>query len=146
MTKNILWLLLVAVVVVGAVLVLKPELAESLVPSLWAGKHKAAVRQRATEMVGYLTENNLDGCVALTDPAFVRQHGVNGVKIRFGLLHLAAKAGKLDAAAVQLGEVRLTPDNQRAEIDMSLRMQGEWKAQNPGRWVRVDDRWYYCPE
>lgn len=144
--RKIVSLLVVAAFAAGAVVLLKPGLAESVVPGLFAAKHKKAVRGRAAELVGYLYENELDKCVELTDPAFVRQHGVTNVKLRFGVVYLLAKAGKYTMDDVQLGEVRLSPDNQRAEIDMQLRINGEWQYQKPGKWVRVDDQWYCSPE
>lgn len=144
--KHILWFFLVAALVIAGVLLMKPRLAEDLMPGLWAGKHKETVRLRATELIGHLSQNQLDPCVAMTDPAFVRQHGVNAVKLRFGLLHILSKAGKLTPDDVQLGEIRLSPDNQRAEIEMQLRVGGQWKPQKPGRWVRVDDAWYFSPD
>jgi len=144
--KKIAGLLVVAVVAVGAVVVLRPQWAESMAPGLWAGRHKRVVRERATEFVDYLGKNELDKCVEMTDPEYVRQNGVVAVKLGFGVFHLLAKAATLSQDDVQLSEVRLSDDNQTAEIDISLRIGGQWQYQKPWHWVRVEDQWYHSPQ
>lgn len=140
--KKILWLVAGALIALGAVIVLKPQLLEGVLPGLWAGKHKNAVRARATELIRYLAADDLDTCVQYVDPVFVREHGARAVKLRFGVAWFIAKAGKVTAADVEIGEIRLNADNTEAEVDCRIRVKGEWKAQKPGRWVRVNGQWY----
>ena len=147
MKKHMVVLAVLVLVVAGAVLLFASGLAEKMVPSLWADKHRAAVTQRATELLTCVATGELDKCVDYIDPAFVREHGVRGVKLRFGLIQLVAvKAGKLTMDDVEVAEVRLSPDNMRAEVEWRLRIKDEWKDQKPGTWVRIDDQWYALGE
>jgi hypothetical protein len=120
--------------------------AAKLLGALWAEKHKEIVRMGATRLIDNLCTNDLDACVALLDPDFVRQHGVNGVKVGFALFYVAIKVGRLDADDVTFGEVRLSPDARRAEIETTIRLAGDWQKQHPGTWGRRDGRWYAMPQ
>jgi len=143
MKKLIIVLVVLVLVVVGAVVVFASGLAEKMAPSLWADKHRATVARRATELLTCVAQGDMDKCVDYMDPDFVREHGVRGVKLRFQLIQLiAVQAGKLTMDDVEVREVRLSPDNMRAEVEWSLRIKGEWKDQKPGTWVRKNGQWY----
>jgi len=146
MKRRTLVLLLVGLVV-GVVVVFASGLAEKVAPSLWADKHRATIAKRATELLTCVAQGEFDKCVDYTDPAFVREHGERGVRLRFGLIQLVAvKAGKLTMDDVEVGEVHLSPDNMRAQVELRLRVKGEWKDQKPGDRVRIDGQWYALGE
>jgi hypothetical protein len=142
MKKLIIGLLLVLIVVAGAVLWLKPDLTYDLVPSLWASHHRTVIRERAGSLIRHLRHNELDACVDLTDPSYVRQHGANVLKLRFGLLAGLMKVSRIGDDDVRIDEITFGPDYKTAQAHWSLRSGGEWKAQEPSRWVRVDGKWY----
>jgi len=72
MKKGIVWLILGVVLAAGAIVLLKPELAEDWFPGLWASRHRKAVNERATELMRCLCRDDMEGCVRLADPVFVR--------------------------------------------------------------------------
>lgn len=103
------------------------------------------VRRRAEEVVYLLASHtrendNLDALVGYVDPVYVRAQGTPKVKLQLGLLAVVAKIGRVDREDVRIEDVRVEGD--RATIVSSVRVNGEWRAQKPGRWVRVDGEWY----
>ena len=140
--KKVAWLLAGAVITLGVVFAVKPGVLEGLMPGWFAEKHRKTIRSRATELILCLAENNPDKCVDYVEQAFVREHGAKAVKLRFGVVSFIAKAGKITAQDVEIGDIRLNADNTSAEVDCRLRVKGEWKVQTPGTWVRVGDQWY----
>jgi hypothetical protein len=135
---------LVLAIVLGSVLIffMKPELAFNALPFLWGGYHKKAITERTTTLVDDLNRDNMEGCLALTDPAFLRQHGENRAKIHFGIMRTLMKVGNLKPEDVRVDDVVLSGDAKSAEVKMSVRAAGQWKAIEPYRWVRVDGKWY----
>ncbi len=93
-------------------------------------------------MVGYLCQDDVDSCVTLADPLYVRAQGMDKVKFQLKILAGLIKLGKLTEADVRIDEVVVANDRKSAEVRFSLRSKGEWKSQKPSRWVLSDGQWY----
>lgn len=143
--KKVIAVVVALAVIVGAVVIVKPDLLESVFPGLFVEKHKDTIRRRATELITCLAQDNFDRCVDYIEPAYVRENGAKAVKLGFGIIAVVAKAAKLTPADVQITDIQLTDDNRAAVVQTSLRIKGEWKVQKPGYWVRVDGQWYSRP-
>jgi hypothetical protein len=104
--------------------------------------YEGQVRGRAETLVGHILRGEMDACVAMTDPVFVRAQGHSGVKFRFGLIRGVAKVGQLTEEDVRIGEVVVSEDARTAQVRVSIRQGEEWKPLDPMRWVRVEDTWY----
>jgi hypothetical protein len=142
MKKYILGGVLALLVGVAAVFLLKPELAFDAAPFLWSSYHKKAITERVTTLVDHLRNNNMQGCIDLTDPAFLRQHGDGGATVHFEILSGLIWLGKLKQEDIRVDEVTLGSDSRSAQVKVSVRTAGQWKVQTPYRWVRVDGKWY----
>lgn len=142
MKKVIIGIVVGVVLVVVAIATLKPELTQDLLPGLWSGRHKNALRARTTTLIGCLCRDDMDGCVGLTDPAFVRQNGNDKTKIRFKILSVVFTLAKIQPGDVRIDDVTLGPDSKTADVTTSIRIKDEWKVQKPTKWVRSDGQWY----
>jgi len=142
MKKGIVWLLLGVMLAIGGIVLFKPNLTEDWVPGLWANHHKKILRERSMELLRCLCRDDMDGCIRLTDPAFVRQNGAEQVKIRFKLMSVVVTLGRIQESDVRVEQVILGPGNKTAEVPTSIRIKDEWKVQKPSKWVRSDGQWY----
>ncbi len=142
MKKLMIVVLLVVILAAVAVVWLKPELTYDWVPSLWASHHWKVIGERAASLVRHLRHDELDACVDLTDPNYVRQHGANAVKIRFGVIAGLMKLGRISDDDVRIDDITFGPDYKTAQVHWSVRAGRDWKAEDPSRWVRVDGKWY----
>ena len=131
-----------AILVAVVIAVARPQLTESLFPGLWASHHRKVVRERSTELIRCLCRDDMDGCIRLADPVFVRQQGVDKVKLLFKLMNVIATLGKIQETDVRVDDVTLGPENKTAEVPISIQIRGEWKVQKPLKWVRSDGQWY----
>ena len=105
--------------------------------------HEAAVKQRTQELIGYLCADDLDGCLKLSDPIFVRAQGKDGVRVRFKILNALVKLGKLTPDKVRIDSIKIADDRKGAEVMTSiLSNNNEWKPLQPLRWVFSDGQWY----
>jgi hypothetical protein len=121
---------------------IKPDLAFDALPFLWSGYHKKAITDRTTTLVDDLVQDNMPGCLALADPAYLRQHGENAAKIHFGIMRGFMKVGNVKQDDVRIDDVTLGSDQKTAQVKVSIRVAGQWKALDPYRWTRVDGKWY----
>ncbi|MBC8873230.1 MAG: hypothetical protein H8E44_27665 [Planctomycetes bacterium] len=104
--------------------------------------HEADIRQRAQQLIGYLCADDMDGCVSLTDPLYVRAQGSQKVKFAFKIFNLVIRIGKLGPEDVRIDQVVLGEGNKTAEVHMSARKGEDWQPLEPSNWVRVDNQWY----
>jgi len=142
MKKILLGFVLALLAGAVAVFFLKPELAFDAVPFLWPGYHKKAITERVTALVDHLRHDEMEGCVALTDPVFLRQHGESGAKFHFQIMSGFMWLGKLKQEDIRIDEITLGSDSKSAQVKVSVRTSGRWKSLDPYRWVRVDGKWY----
>jgi hypothetical protein len=104
--------------------------------------HEAAIRPRAQQLIGYMCADDLDACVGLTDPLYVRGQGSDKVKIRFKLMNVLIQLGKLSTDDVRIDQITVGEDGKTAFVTTSIRVKGEWKTQNPSKWIRHEGQWY----
>jgi len=104
--------------------------------------HEKAIRQRAQELIGFMCADDVEGCVRLTDPLFVRAQGTEGVKLRFKLLNAIVKLGKLGPDKVRIDQVAVAQDAKSAQVTISVLADKQWKSLQPTRWVLSDGKWY----
>ncbi len=119
--------------------------AEKWMPALWVEIHERSVHDRAEEFLQCLVDDDLERCVELTDPDFVREQGEFATKTQLGFLMLLADAVEFTTDRVQLGDVELSEDHQTATIDVSAQRKGVSTPATAWKWVRVDGEWYYSP-
>ena len=101
------------------------------------------VRQRTLELIGYMAADDVNGCIRLTDPVFVRAQGTEGVRVRFKILNAIVKLGKLTPDKVRIDAIKIADDRKSAEVTMSfLSNTNEWKAIQPMKWIFSDGQWY----
>jgi len=107
--------------------------------------HAAAIRQRFQTVAAHLCKGEVDACVPLVDPLYVRAQGSDAVKFRLGIVATVFKLAKLSPDDVRLDEVKLGADKKTANVIYSLREPGKdvWKQQDPMKWVLSDDVWYW---
>jgi hypothetical protein len=104
---------------------------------------EAAVRQRTQELIGYMAGDDLDGCIRLTDPVFVRAQGTEGVRVRFKILNALVKLGKLTPDKIRVDSIKVADDHKSAEVAMSfLSNSNDWKPLQPMKWIFTDGQWY----
>ena len=104
--------------------------------------HEANVRERARQLIALLLQENYEACAELTDPAFIRQHGINGAKLRFGIIGAFAKLGNITEEKVRIDTIAVGSEADTATVNLSLQNGDEWKPIDPQRWVRVEGEWY----
>lgn len=104
--------------------------------------HEADIRQRAQQLINCLCADDMDGCVSLTDPLYVRAQGSQKVKFAFKIFNLVIRVGKLGPEDVRIDQVVVGDDKKTAEVQMSARKGEEWQPLPPSKWVRVDKQWY----
>ena len=104
--------------------------------------HEADIRQRAQQLINCLCAEDMDGCVSLTDPLYVRAQGSQKVKFAFGIFALVIRVGKLGPEDVRIDQVVVNDDKKTAQVHMSARNGEEWKPLTPSKWVRTENQWY----
>jgi hypothetical protein len=142
MKKIILGLILASLL--GAVLIflVKPEWAFDATPFLWSGYHKKVITDRTATLVDHLRHDNMAGCLALTDPGYIRQRGgEDRAKGHFAILGLM-RTLNLQQDDVRVDEIALASDSKSAQVKVSIRKRGKWEPNDTYRWVRVDGNWY----
>jgi hypothetical protein len=143
MKKIILGLILAGLL--GGVLIffVKPEWAFDATPFLWSGYHKKAITDRTQTLVEHLCRNDADGCLPLTDPAYVRTIGEGLTKARFGGLILGLTLIHAKPEDVRIDEIALDANSKAAQVKVSLRNGSKWEPHKTAyRWIRVDGNWY----
>jgi len=104
--------------------------------------HEADIRQRAQQLIDCLCADDMDGCVSLTDPLYVRGQGSDKVKIRFKIMFALTRLGQLNTEDIRVDQVVVSEDKKTAEVSLSARKGEEWNSLPPSNWVRVDNQWY----
>lgn len=104
--------------------------------------HEANVRERAGQFVDRLLQEDYTACAELTDPAFIRQHGIQGAEIRYRVIGAFAKIGNITAEKVRVGTISVDTESDSATVDINLQAGDEWKPIESQRWVLVDGEWY----
>jgi hypothetical protein len=87
-------------------------------------------------------QDDVESCVKLADPVYVRAQGADKVKFQLKLLAGLFKLGKLTEADVRIDQVVIAQDKKSAEVQFSLQSKGAWKSQKPTKWVLSDGQWY----
>jgi len=141
--KKILLGLLLAVLL-GSVLVffVKPEWAFDATPFLWTGYHKKLIAERTKTLVDDLCRKDINGCIALTDPAYVRNRGEDLTRLQFDGMSRVLRLINAGPDDVRIDEITLDPDSKSAQVKVSIRIAGKWEPHKTYRWVRVDGNWY----
>jgi hypothetical protein len=107
--------------------------------------HEANVRERAQQFVVLLLQEDYEACAEMTDPAFIRQHGINGAKLRFMIIGAFTKVGNITEEKVSFGEITVDSETNSATVNVSIQAGDEWKPIQPLRWVLVEGEWYFAP-
>jgi hypothetical protein len=144
--KKILILLgLLLAVLLGSVLLffVKPEWAFDAAPFLWSGHHKKMIAERTKILVDDLCRKDVNGCIALTDPALVRKRGEDLTRLHFEGLIAVLRFINLGPDDVRIDEITLDSDSKSAQVKVSIRIAGKWEPHRTYRWVRVDGNWYF---
>ena len=107
--------------------------------------HEGAIRPKFNQAVAHLCSGDVDACLPLVDPLFVRAQGTDAVKIRLGIIATLFKLGQLSEADARIDEIRIGADKKTAEVLFSLRDTGKgvWNAQQPAKWVLHEGQWYW---
>lgn len=119
-----------------------------LVGLLWTSgcsDHEKAVRERAKQLMTMVVHNDMEGCVTMTDPVFVRAQGKDAVKLRFGWLSLLVSFGKLTDEDLRIDSIKVGDDKKSATVYISIhdKNKNQWNAgKDPIRWVLEDGVWY----
>jgi hypothetical protein len=142
MKKILLGLFLAVLLLCGLVFLVKPEWALNAAPFLWTGYHKKVIAERTRTLVDDLCREDVPGCLALTDPAYVRKHGENVTRLHFDGMILALKIINAKPEDVRIDDITLDPDAKSAQVKVSVRIAGKWEPNKTYRWVRVDGNWY----
>lgn len=116
-----------------------------LISGCGPGDPTPTIRARFQQMAGYLCTDNVDACVTLADPIYVRAQGTEKVKFQLKLLAGLIKLGKLTEQDIRVDQINVAEDGKTAQVQFSLQSNGEWKSQNPSNWVLSDGQWYYSP-
>jgi hypothetical protein len=106
--------------------------------------HEANVRERARQFVVLLLREDYEACAELTDPAFIRQHGVQGAALRFRIIGAFAKIGEITEEKVRIDTIAVDSEANTATVNLSVQIGDEWKPVTSQRWVRVDGNWYFA--
>lgn len=104
--------------------------------------HEAKIRERVTQLIVFSCANDLEGCVSLTDPIFVRSQGSNAVKARFKILNAIVRLGKLTPEKVRIDKIEVADGSKTAQVTTSFFVNDQWKQNSPSRWVQADGQWY----
>ena len=106
--------------------------------------HEAAIRQRFQQAAGHLCRKEVEACVPLVDPLFVRGQGSDAVKFRLGIIAALFNIGGLTESDVRIDKVHVAEDKKSATVDFSLRdkQTDVWKSQQSTKWVLSDGQWY----
>jgi hypothetical protein len=105
--------------------------------------HEALIRQRAQELIGYMCADDLDGCLKLSDPIFVRAQGREAVRTRFKVLNAFIKLGKVTPDKVRVDSVKVAEDGKTADMGASIMSNNDqWKPLQTMQWVFTDGQWY----
>lgn len=105
--------------------------------------HKAAIRVKFEQLTGHVCRDEVDACVPLVDPVYVRGQGEAKVKGQLKILAGVFKLGKITPADVRIEDIVVAKDARSAEVLFSLQSRGEWKSQKPSKWVLADGQWYF---
>ncbi len=127
MTQGIRWLLLLIAL---------------LLPGCGGPNHEPVVRSRFQEFARSVCQDDVESCVKLADPVYMRAQGADKVKLQLKLLTGLFKLGKVTEADVRIDQIVIAQDQKSAEVQFSLQSKGQWKAQKPSRWVLSDGQWY----
>jgi len=103
---------------------------------------KPTIQARFQEFAGVVCRDDVESCVKIVDPVFVRAQGSEKVKGQLKLLTGLFKLGKVTEADVRVDQVIVAEDRKSAEVQFSLQSKGVWKSQKPTRWVLSDGQWY----
>ncbi len=104
--------------------------------------HEEDIRQRAQQLINCLCADDMEGCISLTDPLYVRAQGSQKVKFAFKVFSIIVHLGKLGPEDVRVDQVVVGENKKTAEVQMSARKGEEWQPLPPSKWVRVDKQWY----
>jgi copper chaperone CopZ len=103
---------------------------------------KPTIQARFQEFAGVVCRDDVESCVKIVDPVFVRAQGSDKVKGQLKLLTGLFKLGKVTEADVRVDQVIVAEDRKSAEVQFSLQSKGVWESQKPTRWVLSDGQWY----
>jgi len=104
--------------------------------------HEAKIRERVTQLAVYSCSNDLDGCVQITDPVFVRSQGVAAVKARYKLLNAFVRLGQLTPDKIRIDSIEVAENGKSAQVGISFMVDDEWRKRDPARWVYHEGQWY----
>ena len=107
--------------------------------------HETNVRERAELFADHLLQEDYTACAELADPAFIRQHGINGAELRFRIIGAFAKIGNITREKVRVDTITVNSEADTATVNINIQSGDEWKPIDSQRWVLVDGEWYISP-
>jgi hypothetical protein len=92
--------------------------------------HEANVRTRAQQLIVHLFQEDYAACAELTDPAFIRQHGLKGAEFRFFAMGAVVRIGDITQDKVRIDTVTIDSEANSATVNISIQTGDEWKPIN----------------
>ena len=105
-------------------------------------KHEKALRQRYGELAALLCKGDYASCVKYTNPEIVKAKGTEGVTGFYKLIGFVVTLAKLTPADMRIDRLALEENFTSAQLYTSHLTKGEWKPQNPLKWVQAEGQWY----